>query len=71
MRVLVTGGAGFIGSEFVRQAKEHEIFVIDNLTYAGDLERIKSVLNHVKFNRVDIRDKEALSKVFKNLDQKL
>ncbi len=66
MKILVTGGAGFIGSEFVRQAKDHEIFVIDSLTYAGDLERIKCVQDHINFSRVDIRDKETLLKVFKD-----
>ncbi len=66
MKILVTGGAGFIGSEFVRQAKDHEIFVIDSLTYAGDLERLKSVRDRINFFRVDIRDKKNLLKIFKD-----
>jgi len=43
VRMLITGGAGFIGSEFVRQAvkKGHRVAVVDKLTYAGDLERFK------------------------------
>ncbi|MCK5493008.1 MAG: NAD-dependent epimerase/dehydratase family protein, partial [Candidatus Omnitrophica bacterium] len=44
-KILVTGGAGFIGSEFVRQvvAKGYTPIVVDKLTYAGDLERLKEV----------------------------
>jgi len=42
VRMLITGGAGFIGSGFVRQAvrKGHQVAVVDKLTYAGDLERL-------------------------------
>ena len=45
MRVVVTGGAGFIGSSFVNLLGEkgYEVLVVDNLTYAGDLENICSV----------------------------
>ncbi len=64
MKILVSGGAGFIGSEFVRQARDHNITVIDVLTYAGDPERIKNELNYIKFVRVDIRDRDSLKKVF-------
>ena len=44
-KLLITGGAGFIGSEFVRKAvsKGYEVVVIDNLSYAGDMERLKEV----------------------------
>ena len=45
-RWIVTGGAGFIGSNFVRHALEHanaEILVFDKLTYAGSLESLKAV----------------------------
>lgn len=42
MKLLVTGGAGFIGSDFVRSAarKGWKVIVVDKLTYAGDLERL-------------------------------
>ena len=45
MRIVVTGGAGFIGSSFVNLLGEkgYEVLVVDNLTYAGDLENICSV----------------------------
>jgi len=50
-KILVTGGAGFIGSEFVRQGvrRGYKIVVIDKLTYAGDLTRIKEVEKEINF----------------------
>jgi dTDP-glucose 4,6-dehydratase len=50
-KLLVTGGAGFIGSEFVRQGVQrgYKIVVVDNLTYAGDLERIKGIEKGIIF----------------------
>ncbi len=67
MKLLVTGGAGFIGSEFVRQAvyKEIETVVVDKLTYAGDLERLKSVEDKIKFYRADITNREFVEHIFK------
>ncbi len=66
MKVLVTGGAGFIGSEFVRQGvqKKHQIVVVDTLTYAGDLARLKDVKGNYKFCQANICDKKALHKIF-------
>jgi dTDP-glucose 4,6-dehydratase len=65
-KLLVTGGAGFIGSEFVRQGVErgYEIVVIDSLTYAGDLERLKGVEGKIKFYRADVADKGAVEEIF-------
>ncbi len=66
MKLLITGGAGFIGSEFVRQAVErgYEAVVIDKLTYAGDLERLKSVWEKIRFYKGDIANKELIEVIF-------
>lgn len=66
MKVLVTGGAGFIGSEFVRQAvtKGYNTVVVDSLTYAGDIERLKEVKDSINFYQVDITDANSLKEVF-------
>ena len=60
--VLVTGGAGFIGSEAVRQLVPHDrfkkIFIVDKLTYAGDLNRITNEINksNVDFIEADVNE---------------
>lgn len=66
MKVLVTGGAGFIGSEFVRQTvtKGYNTVVVDSLTYAGDIERLKEVKDSINFYQVDITDTDSLKEVF-------
>lgn len=65
-KILVTGGAGFIGSEFVRQGvrRGYEIIVIDKLTYAGDLKRLKEVKGRYKFYKIDICDRNQIESVF-------
>ena len=67
MKLLVTGGAGFIGSEFVRQAVERgfDTAVVDKLTYAGDLERLKSVEDKIRFYKADITNREFMEYIFK------
>ncbi len=67
MKLLVTGGAGFIGSEFVRQGvkKGLDIVVVDKLTYAGDLERLKEVENRITFYKADITNREFIEHIFK------
>jgi len=67
MKLLITGGAGFIGSEFVRQAvkKGLEVIVVDKLTYAGDLERLKEVEDKINFYRADITNREFMEHIFK------
>jgi len=67
MKLLVTGGAGFIGSEFVRQAVKEGLktVVIDKLTYAGDLKRLLEVKDKVKFYRADITNREFVEHIFK------
>jgi len=67
-KILVTGGAGFIGSEFVRQSVDHsdwKLVVVDALTYAGDLKRIKEVDRDIRFHKIDICSKEKLEVLFK------
>ena len=66
-KLIVTGGCGFIGSEFVRQFQnKYEIFVIDSLTYAGNLKNIEGCA--VEFFKEDIRDEEAMEKIFKEVN---
>jgi dTDP-glucose 4,6-dehydratase len=66
-KILVTGGAGFIGSEFVRQGvrKGQSLAVVDKLTYAGDLQRLEEVKGRYHFYKMDICDKKRLEAVFK------
>ncbi len=69
-KVLVTGGAGFIGSAVVRQfINETDITVvnIDVLTYAGNLESLESVSEHPRyfFEHADIRDRAAMERIFR------
>jgi len=61
MRVLVTGGAGFIGSHFVRRlvAQGHEVAVLDRLTYSGNRANLDGVRH--EFNHGDIADPEAVA----------
>lgn len=63
--ILVTGGAGFIGSEFIRQGLQrgYAIAVIDKLSYAGDLERLKDFEGKTAFHKVDITDRESVEGV--------
>ena len=62
MKLLVTGGAGFIGSNFVRARVEagDQIVVLDQLTYAGHLESLHGVLDHIDFVRGDICDTDVV-----------
>jgi len=66
-KILVTGGAGFIGSEFVRRTVEkgQKIVVIDKLTYAGDKQRLKEVGGRIVFYKADICQKSKLETIFK------
>lgn len=70
MKVLVTGGAGFIGSNFVRymvkKYPEYQIVNLDLLTYAGNLENLKEIENkpNYKFVKGDIADHEFINEFF-------
>ncbi|KZS23629.1 dTDP-glucose 4,6-dehydratase [Wohlfahrtiimonas chitiniclastica] len=69
MKILITGGAGFIGSAVVRHIIEHtqdHVCNIDKLTYAGNLESLRSIENNERyqFKQIDICDRSALNSVF-------
>ena len=73
MRVLVTGGAGYIGSHTCVELLEagHEVFVVDNLCngHEAALERVQSITNcDLEFTNADIRDSNALNKIFKTFE---
>ena len=66
MRVLITGGAGFIGSNFVRYVVrnyDYDIVVLDKLTYAGRLENLEDVIEDIEFIKGDICNSEDLARV--------
>ena len=68
MKILVTGGAGFIGSAVVRRAinEGHIIKNIDKLTYAACIENLNSICDHpnYSFEKIDICNGSALKKCF-------
>jgi dTDP-glucose 4,6-dehydratase len=70
MKVLVTGGAGFIGSNFIKymlkEHKDYKVINLDKLTYAGNLENLKDVENNSNyvFVKGDITDREIVGKIF-------
>lgn len=69
--ILVTGGAGFIGSAVVRhiiESTQDSVVNVDKLTYAGNLESLESVENNPRyaFEQVDICDAKALARVFEH-----
>ncbi len=66
-KLLITGGAGFIGSEFVRQCVDcgWRPAVVDCLTYAGDRQRLAEVKNRIRFHRADIRRSDKMDAIFR------
>ena len=74
--VLVTGGAGFIGSNFVPYFLESNSNIhlvnLDALTYAGDLANLKEIEGHSRYTFIegDICDRELIEKIFKTYDIK-
>ena len=71
MRIVVTGGAGFIGSALCRLLigeTDHLVLNLDKLTYAGTLESLRSVANspRYQFMRADICDRPAIDALFRD-----
>ena len=70
MKVIVTGGAGFIGSNFIfymmKKHPDYQIICLDKLTYAGNLSTLKSVMDkpNFKFVKLDICDRDGVYKLF-------
>lgn len=66
-KILITGGAGFIGSAFVRNCAQadYKITIVDKLTYAADLKRIAEVKGEFSFYKADICDKAKVQNIFK------
>ena len=68
MKIIVTGGAGFIGGNFVhymvKTHPEDKIIVIDKLTYAGNLETLAPVMDKITFYKTDIANRSEIYKIF-------
>jgi dTDP-glucose 4,6-dehydratase len=72
-RVLVTGGAGFISSNFIRHllaATPYEVVTLDALTYAGNLENLADIMSHPRLSFVhgDIRDAALVRELVEGVD---
>ncbi|MBR2207904.1 MAG: dTDP-glucose 4,6-dehydratase [Synergistaceae bacterium] len=70
MKILITGGAGFIGSNFIfymlEKHPDYKIICVDKLTYAGNLETLKNLIagNKIDFFKLDICDRERIYNLF-------
>ena len=76
LNILVTGGAGFIGSAVIRHIinnTEHQVLNVDKLTYAGNLESLISVSNNARyqFSQTDICERTSLDKIFQEFQPDL
>src|SRR5665213_101471 len=73
MRIMVTGGAGFIGSALVRHLignTQHDVLVVDKLTYAGNLASLAAVQQHPRyhFSKTDICNRAAIAELLSTFD---
>lgn len=72
MKIFVTGGAGFIGSNFIYHMLDkhpnYQIVCLDSLTYAGNMETLEDALKNTKFKfvKIDITDRENIFKLFES-----
>lgn len=70
MKIIVTGGAGFIGGNFVhymlKRYPDYEILCVDALTYAGNMETLEPASNNPKFKffKADVSDRDAIYRIF-------
>lgn len=75
MNILVTGAAGFIGSNFFKKSSTpvmeiyEQIFILDDLTYAGDLRNLEAIFsNQITFSKGSICDSTMVKALFENVD---
>lgn len=74
MRILITGGAGFIGSNFIHyilnERKDYEVINLDLLTYAGNLENLEDIADDSNYNFIkgDINNQKLVNSIVKKVD---
>ena len=76
MNILVTGGAGFIGSAVIRlliTETEHTVINVDKLTYAGNLDSLRDVEDNARyhFEKIDICNRQDIERLFNNYEEKV
>ena len=70
--IMITGAAGFIGANFaeyfVAKHPDYKIVVVDKLTYAGNMDNLKNVIDKIEFEKADICDFEKMKEIFDKYD---
>lgn len=68
--IAITGGAGFIGSNFAIKAVEKfsEVHIIDKFTYAANMERLSEIEEEVELHKIDIRNREKVKPILEDVD---